>query len=297
MIEHLNTEKRNEKTADLDQMSVLEILTVMNQEDETIPKAIAKELPAIEKMVKAVITAFEKGGRLFYIGAGTSGRLGILDAVECVPTFGTEPEMVQGLIAGGAKAIKDAVEGAEDSEELAVADLKAAQLTENDVVIGIAASGRTPYVIGGLDYAKNIGATTGSIACNAPAEISEHADIAIEVVSGAEILTGSTRLKAGTTQKLVLNMISTTAMIGIGKVYKNLMVDVRSTNIKLVRRAKNIIKDATGCDEATAERVFEESNHHVKTAIVIVLTNMSYEEATNSLVENKGFVRRTIAKD
>ncbi|EUJ41587.1 N-acetylmuramic acid 6-phosphate etherase [Brochothrix campestris] len=296
MIEHLNTEKRNERTANLDQMSVHEILAVMNEEDKRVPLAIAEQLPQIEAVVKAVITVFEQGGRLFYIGAGTSGRLGILDAVECVPTFGTEAEMVQGLIAGGAKAIKDAVEGAEDSTELAVADLQAVNLNEKDIVIGIAASGRTPYVIGGLDYATTVGAMTASIACNAPAEISAHAQLAIEVVPGAEILTGSTRLKAGTTQKLVLNMISTTAMIGIGKVYKNLMVDVRSTNIKLVQRAKNIIKDATGCDEATAERVFEESNHHVKTAIVMVLTGMDYTAATKSLVESKGFVRRTLPK-
>lgn len=296
MIEHLNTEKRNEKTANLDQMSVQEILAVMNEEDKRVPLAIAEQLPQIEAVVKAVISVFEQGGRLFYIGAGTSGRLGILDAVECVPTFGTEPEMVQGLIAGGAKAIKDAVEGAEDSKEFAVADLQAANLNEKDIVIGIAASGRTPYVIGGLNYATTVGAMTASIACNAPAEISEHAQLAIEVVPGAEILTGSTRLKAGTTQKLVLNMISTTAMIGIGKVYKNLMVDVRSTNIKLVQRAKNIIKDATGCDEATAERVFEESHHQVKTAIVMVLTGMDYTAATNSLVEHQGFVRRTLPK-
>lgn len=296
MIEHLNTEKRNERTANLDKMSVHEILTVMNEEDKRVPLAIAEQLPQIEAVVKAVITVFEQGGRLFYIGAGTSGRLGILDAVECVPTFGTEAEMVQGLIAGGAKAIKDAVEGAEDSTELAVADLQAVNLNEKDIVIGIAASGRTPYVIGGLDYATTVGAMTASIACNAPAEISAHAQLAIEVVPGAEILTGSTRLKAGTTQKLVLNMISTTAMIGIGKVYKNLMVDVRSTNIKLVQRAKNIIKDATGCDEAMAERVFEESHHQVKTAIVMVLTGMDYTAATKSLVKHQGFVRRTLPK-
>ncbi|AIS62891.1 N-acetylmuramic acid 6-phosphate etherase [Listeria ivanovii] len=296
MLENLGTEGRNKKTVDLDTLSPKEILAVMNEEDATVPTAIKKVLPQIERIVSGVISSFEQRGRLIYLGAGTSGRLGVLDAAECVPTFGVAKEQVIGLIAGGEKAFVTAVEGAEDSISLGQADLKEIQLTKDDFVIGIAASGRTPYVIGALDYANSIGAKTGAISCNANAEISAHADIAVEIVTGAEVLTGSTRLKAGTAQKLVLNMISTASMVGIGKVYKNLMVDVLSTNKKLEERSKRIIMEATEVDYETASRFYETSGRHVKIAIVMILTDSSKEVALEKLKAAKGFVRNTIKK-
>lgn len=293
-LSHLATETRNQKTIDLDSLSTSQILEIMNEEDATVPLAIKQELSDVEAAVTTVINSFNNGGRLIYIGAGTSGRLGILDAVECVPTFGTSPELVQGLIAGGEKALIEAVEGAEDSEELAVTDLKACELTKEDVVIGIAASGRTPYVIGGLKYANQVGAATVAISCNKESEIGKNAQIKIEVEVGPEILTGSTRLKSGTAQKLVLNMISTASMIGIGKVYKNLMVDVQSTNLKLIERSKKIVMDATDCDYETAEEFLGKSGGDVKLAIVMLLTGLKKEQAQQKLVKNKGFVRKTI---
>lgn len=296
MLENLATEERNEKTIDLDTLSPKEILAVMNEEDLTVPIAIKKVLPQIELIVSGVISCFQKGGRLIYLGAGTSGRLGVLDAAECVPTFGVSKEQVIGLIAGGEKAFVAAIEGAEDSKILGENDLKQIKLTANDFVIGIAASGRTPYVIGALDYAKSVGAKTGAISCNANAKISAHADMAIEVVTGAEILTGSTRLKAGTAQKLVLNMISTASMVGIGKVYKNLMVDVLPTNKKLEERSKRIIMEATEADYETANKFYEAAEKHVKVAIVMILTNSTKEIALEKLSEAKGFVRNTIQK-
>ncbi|AQP54242.1 N-acetylmuramic acid 6-phosphate etherase [Vagococcus penaei] len=293
-LSHLATETRNQKTIDLDSLSTSQILEIMNEEDSTVPLAIKQELSDVEAAVTTVINSFNNGGRLIYIGAGTSGRLGILDAVECVPTFGTSPELVQGLIAGGEKALIEAVEGAEDSEELAVTDLKVCELTKEDVVIGIAASGRTPYVIGGLKYANQVGAATVAISCNKESEIGKNAQIKIEVEVGPEILTGSTRLKSGTAQKLVLNMISTASMIGIGKVYKNLMVDVQSTNLKLIERSKKIVMDATDCDYETAEEFLGKSGGDVKLAIVMLLTGLENEQAQQKLVKNKGFVRKTI---
>jgi N-acetylmuramic acid 6-phosphate etherase len=294
MLENLSTETRNNKTSNLDEMTTKQILTAMNEEDHNVPTAVGIEIEHIEKLVLKVIESFKKKGRLIYIGAGTSGRLGILDAVECPPTFGTETEMVQGLIAGGLKAFTVAVEGAEDREDFAVEDLKQINLNENDIVIGIAASGRTPYVIGGLKYAKEVGASTGSIACNKNAEISKYAEISVEVVAGPEILTGSTRLKAGTSQKLVLNMISTASMIGIGKVYKNLMVDMQPTNIKLIERSKRIIMEATDVDYETATKYYEQANKNVKVAIVMILVQCNYEEAIEKLKEADGFVRKTL---
>ncbi|RFU68841.1 N-acetylmuramic acid 6-phosphate etherase [Bacillus sp. V59.32b] len=294
MLEKLTTENRNNRTMNLDEMDTDEILRVMNEEDQTVPLAIQKELSQIEKLVKSAIQSLKSGGRMIYLGAGTSGRLGILDAVECVPTFGTPPEMVKGLLAGGNEAFMTAVEGAEDSEELAASDLAEINLNENDIVIGIAASGRTPYVIGGLKFAKEQGAFTGSIACNKDAEISKYAEILVEIETGSEILTGSTRLKAGTAQKLVLNMISTATMIGIGKVYKNLMVDVQPTNRKLVERSKRIIMQATETDEKTAENFYRDANGDVKTAIVMILTNCSAEEARDRLMQSGGFVRKAL---
>lgn len=293
-LDKLVTEKRNVATQNLDTMSLSEALTQMNQEDQKVALAVEKALPDLQSLIEQVIAAFKKNGRLIYMGAGTSGRLGVLDAAECVPTFGVEPSMVVGLIAGGQKAMTVAVEGAEDSLTLGPADLKALNLTADDVVVGIAASGRTPYVIGALDYAKEIGATTGSIACNFNAEISLHADFPVEVDCGPEFLTGSTRLKSGTAQKLMLNMISTLSMIGIGKVYKNLMVDVKPTNEKLVERAKRIIMAATDCDYATAESKFEESEQNVKLAIVMILTDTDKMTAQAKLATAKGFVEKAI---
>lgn len=291
MLEKLATERRNERTMSLDDMSVEDILTVMNEEDQTVASVIRQEIPVIKHVVDRVVQSFQSGGRLIYIGAGTSGRLGVLDAAECVPTFGVSPDMVVGLIAGGERALIKAVEGAEDSKTLAVEDLQALQLKTNDTVIGIAASGRTPYVIGGLDYAREVGAVTAALSCNKEAIISQHADLQIEVETGPEVLTGSTRLKAGTAQKLVLNMISTAAMIGVGKVYQNLMVDVQSTNEKLEVRAKRMIVEATGVDLETAARYFTSANGHVKTAIVMILADVSYPEAVERLQRVHGFVR------
>ncbi|HDR3889558.1 TPA: N-acetylmuramic acid 6-phosphate etherase [Bacillus cereus] len=294
MLENLSTEHRNEKTMNLDEMSIKEVLQSMNQEDRTVALAVENEIEEIEKVVQIVIKSFEEDGRLIYIGAGTSGRLGILDAVECPPTFGTDDKMVQGFIAGGLKAFTKAVEGAEDREELAEEDLKSIGLNEKDTVIGIAASGRTPYVIGGLKYASSVGASTASISCNKNAEISKYAKLNVEVETGAEILTGSTRLKAGTAQKLVLNMISTASMIGVGKVYKNLMVDVQSTNAKLVERSKRIIVEATGASYEVATEYYEKANRNVKVAIVMILLQCEYGEALEKLKCAKGFVKKAL---
>lgn len=294
-LENLTTERRNEETFGLDEMSVSTALEKMNKEDKKVAEAVEKALPMIEPVIEKTIESFIHGGRLIYLGAGTSGRLGVLDAAECVPTFGVEASMVVGLIAGGEKAMTLAVEGAEDDLELGKQDLIDLQLTKNDMVIGIAASGRTPYVIGALDYAKSIGAHTGSLACNMNAEISQHAEFPIEVDCGAEFLTGSTRLKSGTAQKLILNMISTIAMIGIGKVYNNLMVDVRPTNEKLVERSKRIIMEATDCDYETAEKTFIQAGEDVKLAIVMILTNSAKDEAQEKLVQAKGFIKNTLS--
>lgn len=294
MLENLSTEKRNNNTMKMDEMSVLEILETMNQEDRLVPKAIETELANIEKAVQKAIRSFKAGGRLIYIGAGTSGRLGILDAVECVPTFGVSSEQVVGIIAGGTEAIKTAIEGVEDNPELGMEDLKAISLKADDTVVGIAASGRTPYVIGALQYAKQIGAETIAISCNKGAEVSGYADTAIEIETGAEVLTGSTRLKAGTAQKLVLNMISTAAMIGIGKVYGNLMVDVQATNAKLIERSKRIIMDAAQVDYETAQRYYSEADGHVKTAIVMSLLDCTKEQAVEKLEIAGGFVRKAL---
>ncbi|MFP7171074.1 N-acetylmuramic acid 6-phosphate etherase [Terribacillus halophilus] len=294
MLEKLTTEKRNESTMQLDQLSTREVLQLMNKEDRTVPEAVEAALPAIEAAVQQVIATFQAGGRLIYTGAGTSGRLGILDAVECPPTFSTPEEMVQGLLAGGMSAFRKAKEGAEDNPELGARELEEIGLSAKDTIIGIAASGRTPYVIGALDYAAAVGAATVSIACNKGAAISKHAKISIEVETGPEILTGSTRLKAGTAQKLVLNMISTASMVGVGKVYKNLMVDVKPTNDKLRERAKRIIMEATGADYASAEKVLEQADGQVKTAIIMLLLDVPKEEAEAKLHDAGGFVRTAI---
>lgn len=293
-LEKLTTEQRNEKSTNLDALSTTDILRLMNEEDQSVPLSVKQVLPQIKDVINKVKKSFSLGGHLIYIGAGTSGRLGILDAAECIPTFSADPEMVQGLIAGGTPALTVAVEGAEDSPILGMKDLENVNLTANDTVLGIAASGRTPYVIGALDYANKIGATTASLSCNKNAEISQHAAINIEVQVGPEILTGSTRLKSGTAQKLVLNMISTVSMIGIGKVYKNLMVDVKPTNNKLVERSKTIIMQATECSAVRANHAFYEADKNVKLAIVMILTGLSKKEAQQQLDKAKGFIRHII---
>lgn len=290
----LTTETHNPKSVQLDQMTTGSILRLMNEEDSLIPKAINKVLPEIEEAVESVYQSFICGGRLFYVGAGTSGRIGLLDAVECPPTFSTLPEKVQAIIAGGLDAMMVAVEGAEDDYNLGADDLKDHDLNENDVVIGIAASGRTPYVKGALSYARRIGAKAISLSSNEDSEISQYADIAIEVITGPEILTGSTRLKAATAHKMILNMISTASMVKYGKVYRNLMVDVNATNYKLKERCKKIVHEATQVSYTEAEDVLLKTGYKVKPAIVMILADVDYEQAKLLLEQSRGFVREAI---
>ena len=292
-IDHLKTESRNQKTLNLDTMSTMELIRIMNEEDQRVIDTIKESLPQIEKGIQLVIHALNQNGRLIYIGAGTSGRLGILDAVECVPTFSTTDEVI-GIIAGGNKAFVKAVEGAEDSEELAGKDLDEMNISENDVVVAIAASGRTPYAIGALKHAKKFKAKCISITCNKDSKLAKYADVAIEVDAGPEVLTGSTRLKAGTCQKIILNMISTASMVGIGKVYGNLMVDMKTTNLKLVERAKRIVMESTQCNNYTATKTLELTDFSIKLAIVMILTGITKEEASMRIRENHGFVRNCI---
>lgn len=285
------TESRNPASADIDSLPTLDMLRVINREDQTVALAVEKTLPQVAQVVDAVAQAFRLGGRLIYMGAGTSGRLGILDASECPPTFGTPAEQVVGLIAGGHKAILKAVENAEDNRELAVSDLKALNFSEKDVLVGIAASGRTPYVLGGMEYALSLGATVAAVSCNPDSEMSRLARIAITPVVGPEVITGSSRMKAGTAQKLILNMITTGAMIRSGKVYGNLMADVEATNAKLVERQKRIVMAATECDRATAEQALAACDGHCKTAIVMILAQLSAGDAKALLAQHQGFIR------
>ena len=286
------TETRNEKTKEIDLLSVKEILGIMNEEDLNVVAAIKDAIPQIEALINETIKAYKNGGRIIYIGAGTSGRMGLMDAVEVVPTFNSERFI--GLIAGGDMAFVKAVEGAEDSKELCVKDLKGLELNDKDFVIGIAASGRTPYVIGGLDYARSIGCKTGCVCCNFNTEIAKHCDYPIELSAGPEILTGSTRLKSGTCQKIVLNMISSVTMIKSNKVFGNLMVDVRATNEKLVERCHRIVMEATGCDHDTAHEALVETNNSCKDAIVMVLLKVSAEEARAKLEAAEENVRQAL---
>jgi N-acetylmuramic acid 6-phosphate etherase len=293
-LSRLTTESRNERSKQIDKMDTIEILRQINAEDQKVAQAVKEVLPDIEVAVEYVCDSFSRGGRLIYMGAGTSGRLGVLDAVECPPTFSTPPEQVVGLMAGGEKAFVKAVEGAEDNEKLGEEDLKAVGLTEKDTVIGIAASGRTPYVIGALRYARSIGAHTVALSSNPDARISQVAGHAIEVIVGPEVLTGSTRMKAGTAHKMILNMISTTAMIRMGKVYENLMVDVKISNYKLQKRAINIIRTITGLSDREAEDLLRRARNEVKTAIVMHLSETGYEEAKGLLEKSNGHVREAI---
>ena len=293
-LKNMSTETRNQNTMNLDIMTPLEVVTVMNQEDAKVPAAITPALPNIAQCVTWAIESIEAGGRIIYMGAGTSGRLGVLDAVECPPTFGVAPEVVVGLIAGGEKAFVKAVEGAEDSRELGRQDLIDINLEKRDIVIGIAASGRTPYVLGGLAYAQEVGCHTVGISCNPGSAVGAAAELAIEVVPGPECLTGSTRLKSGTCQKLILNMISTATMVGCGKAYQNLMVDVMQTNEKLVVRAQNIVMEATGCTREVAAEKIALAGGNAKTAITMILADCGLEEAKERLAKAKGHVREAI---
>lgn len=284
------TETRNPASVEIDQLPTLEMLRVINQEDQQVALAVSQLLPEITRAVDAIAAAFGKGGRLVYIGAGTSGRLGILDASECPPTYGVSAEQVVGLIAGGHKAILQAVENAEDDAELGAQDLKNIQFCANDVLVGIAASGRTPYVLGAMAHARAVGATVCSISCNPGSPLAQAADISMVAVVGPEIVTGSSRMKAGTAQKLILNMLSTGAMIRTGKVYGNLMVDVEATNAKLVERQKRIVMEATDCERAVAERALAQADNHCKTAIVMILAELTADEARTRLQSSNGFI-------
>ena len=291
----LSTETRNPQTMDLDQMTPLQIATAMNREDAKAVASVTEVLPQIAKAIEWAAEALRCGGRIVYMGAGTSGRLGVLDAVECPPTFGVSPDLVIGLIAGGERAFEKAVEGAEDSHTMGTDDLKDIGLSKNDIVIGLAASGRTPYVVYALRYARAVGCRTVAIACNRESEIGAEAELAIEPVPGPEVLTGSTRLKAGTVQKLILNMISTGSMVGAGKAYQNLMVDVQQTNEKLVVRAQNIVMQATECTRAEAKEALAQAGGYVKVAVVMVLLGCNADDARARLAKAKGHVRAALA--
>ncbi len=293
-LSHLVSEGRNPDTMDIDLLPSLDIVQRINQQDKLVPLAVEKVLPEIAEAVDKITEALKVGGRLFYIGAGTSGRLGVLDASECPPTFGTDPEMVVGIIAGGKEAMFRAKEGAEDDPTLGEQDLKENTLTQRDVVVGIAASGRTPYVIGGLEYANELGATTVALSCNPDSPIADIADIAISPVVGPEALTGSTRLKSGTAQKLVLNMLTTASMIRLGKSYQNLMVDVKATNAKLVARAARIVMQATDCTNQEAKTALKETDYDAKLAILMILTGLDRESATEQLNAKQGYLRKVV---
>ncbi|WP_252236609.1 MULTISPECIES: N-acetylmuramic acid 6-phosphate etherase [unclassified Clostridium] len=294
IIDNLETEKRNINSENIDIMSTCEIIKTINSEDKKIAYAIEKVIPEIEKLIDATYEKMLFGGRVIYIGAGTSGRLGVLDASECPPTYGVDASLVQGIIAGGYGALLKAKEGAEDSLTLAKEDLKEIKLNSHDTVIGLAASGRTPYVIGGLDYANEIGALTGAISCVNNAQISQHAKYFIEAIVGAEVITGSTRMKAGTAQKMILNMISTSLMIKKGKVYHNLMVDVQPTNKKLIERSKNIIAECTNSSVEEAEKALIDSGNQVKVAILMLLTKKDKKSCINILNKNDGNISKSI---
>ena len=284
----LITEQRNLNSMHVDSLSALEIVQLMNEEDKQVPLAIEKCLPQIAQAVECIVAAFQQGGRLVYIGAGTSGRLGVLDASECPPTFGVSPEMVKGIIAGGERALRHPIEGAEDSKAQAVVDLQTIHFSSKDVLVGIAASGRTPYVIGALEYAKSLGSVTVSIASNPNSAMANIVDIAIDTVVGPEVLTGSSRLKSGTAQKLVLNMLTTASMILMGKCYQNLMVDVQASNEKLKARAIRIVMQATDCDKALAEETLKQADQNAKLAIMMILSRLDRAQAETLLEKHQG---------
>ncbi|NUP15255.1 MAG: N-acetylmuramic acid 6-phosphate etherase [Streptomyces sp.] len=294
-LETLTTEAFRPELADIDQLPTLDIARLMNGEDTTVPAAVAERLPEIAAAIDAVAARMAQGGRLVYAGAGTAGRLGVLDASECPPTFNTDPAQVVGLIAGGREAMVTSVEGAEDSRELARADLDALKLTPLDTVVGVSASGRTPYAIGAVEHARAQGALTIGLACNAHSALAAAAEHGIEVVVGPELVTGSTRLKAGTAQKLVLNMLSTITMIRLGKTYGNLMVDVRASNEKLRARSRRIVALATGAADEEIERALAETDGEVKNAILVLLSGVDGPAATRLLEESGGHLRAALA--
>ena len=293
-ISKLMTEQVNDRSKDIETQSIGEILRYMNDENRKITDAIEQCIPEIEEVTAGVVRAFEKGGRLIYLGAGTSGRLGVLDASECPPTFGVSPDMVVGLIAGGDYALRNAIEGAEDDETIAEEQLRALNLVKEDVVVGISASGRTPYVAAGLAYANKVGCFTGAISNSPDALISKVASVGIEAITGPEVVTGSTRMKAGTAQKIILNMITTTAMIQVGKIFKGYMVDVQPTNQKLKQRATNILAKVTNLSQEEARKVLEDNHFDLKVAIISQLHHISVEEAEKLLRDNQMNIVRAI---
>jgi N-acetylmuramic acid 6-phosphate etherase len=293
-LETLTTECRNNASTFIDQTTTIELVHLMNESDKKVPQAIEPILPQIAASIDLISNRLQKGGRLFYIGAGTSGRLGILDASECPPTYGTEPDLIQGIIAGGPAAVFKSQEGAEDSPTLATQDLKEKKLQSLDTVVGLAASGRTPYVVGGLKFAKSIGAATIAITCNQNSPIADIADIALTAVVGPELITGSTRMKAGTAQKLILNMLSTGCMIRLGKVYGNLMVDVKSSNLKLEERARHIVMEATGVTRQESMAYLAQTNGQAKLAIFMILSSLDLDTATKILDEHQGFIHKAL---
>ena len=295
-LNQLITEQRNPNSMQLDSLSAQELVALINREDQQVVLAVEKCLPQIASAVEKIVAAFERGGRLVYVGAGTSGRLGVLDASECPPTYGVKPEMVVGLIAGGDHALRHPIEGAEDNVQQGQADLEEIDFSAQDVLVGIAASGRTPYVLGALNYAKQLGATTVSIASNPKSKMAEVADIAIETVVGPEVLTGSSRMKSGTAQKLVLNMLTTASMVLIGKCYQNLMVDVQASNEKLKARALKIVMEATECDNETAANVLAKANGKVKLSILMQLSGLDALEAQSLLDKSNGKLRQALIK-
>lgn len=294
MLNHLTTEQRNPASASIDRLTALEIVHLMNQEDATVATAVVAQAKPIATAIEATVRRMRRGGRLLYLGAGTSGRLGVLDAAECPPTFNTPPELVVGVIAGGPEALTRAIEGAEDHPEYAVADLQRHNLSEADVLVGIATSGRTPYVIGGLAYAAEIGAYGVGLSCNADSALTKVAQLMITPVVGPEVISGSTRLKAGTATKMVLNILTTGTMVRLGKTYGNLMVDLRATNNKLTERSRNIVQMLTSVSRDTATRLLEQCDGEVKTAIVVQLRRVSAARARVLLAEVDGHLHKLL---
>ncbi len=293
-FQKLDTEQRNPFTMQIDRTTTLEMVKLINQEDHKCAEAVGKVLPEIAQGIDLIEAQLRAGGRLFYIGAGTSGRLGVIDAAECPPTYGVSPDLVNGLIAGGPSAMFRSVEGAEDDRELGRQELISRGFSGKDALVGIAASGRTPYVIGAMDYAREAGAPVIAIVCCHDSEMSRHADVTIAPLPGPEVIAGSSRMKSGTCQKMVLNMLSTGVMVKLGKVYGNLMVDVQATNAKLVSRAVRIVQTATGAGEDVARQALEQCGYACKTAIVMLLLNLNAEEAEKTLENADGFVARAI---
>ena len=288
------TEQRNPASYQIDTKSTVEILTIINNEDKKVPEAVSQAIPQLTRLVDRAVEVFQKGGRLFYLGAGTSGRLGVLDASECPPTYGVSPDMVQGFIAGGDAALRRSIEGAEDDEKHGIDQLRGAGFSAADMLVGITASGSAPYVLGALRYARSLGSPTGAISCNKDSHTFELADYPIYLPVGPEIVTGSTRMKSGTAQKLALNMITTTAMIRLGKVYNNFMIDLMPVNAKLVERSKRLINEITGCGEVRAAQIFEDSGRKIRTAVIMASLAVSKEEAEALLKQGNGNINNAL---